>query len=326
MKRILGNYLSQENNDFPVDAETFQYIQDNVSMLSILGNLAGDKAILLGCEPEQNGTRRKAGYLFVRTKDFPDGEVLYWEGGSISGGMHIQKEVISVSAEDDTTEQTIEYTGAYTIRYLAAGFGEENYKWTDMHTVASLQQMAADIEAKNKTLENKIALLTPPPVGVVQIWAGKNIPSGYVLCDGQQYKSTEYAELYKVIGTAYNNAVDYNGVRFSTSTGYFRVPDLRGRFIVGYDTADSDYNSYGKAGGEKKHALTTTEMPSHNHVENLWKQGSNTWREGGKNSGAHAVSWHDQTTPFGVTAYTGGGQKHENRPPFYTLAYIMRVK
>lgn len=112
----------------------------------------------------------------------------------------------------------------------------------------------------------------------------------------------------------------------SPTSGYFRLPDLRGRFVVGYNVSDADYGSYGKVGGEKKHTLTVDEIPSHAHGENLWTGGNGSWRSGGSNSYPEAVSWHDRTTPFGTTDRTGGGGSHENRPPYYTLAYVMRTK
>ena len=40
---------------------------------------------------------------------------------------------------------------------------------------------------------------------------------------------------------------------------------VKGKFIVGVDEDDSDFETSSSEGGEKKHTLTITEMPSHNH-------------------------------------------------------------
>ena len=129
----------QPNKNFPVDCETLDALQTNIALLQVLGNLAGDKTILLGCEEEQNGTRRKAGYVFLKTKDFPEGEVIYWEGGSIWGGMCLKQAAIPVQA------QGYEYPQAYVERSLAPGVGEENYKWEDFHEAQSLPELEAQI-------------------------------------------------------------------------------------------------------------------------------------------------------------------------------------
>ena len=51
-----------------------------------------------------------------------------------------------------------------------------------------------------------------------------------------------------------------------TVEGYGVVPDLRSRFIVGYDERTDnqtiDYSEIGTTGGEAKHVLTIEEMPS----------------------------------------------------------------
>ena len=91
MKQVYGRYLLQPNKDFPLDCETFDALQTNMHIISILGNIAGDKAILLGCEPEEGGTSRAAGYVFLRTQAHPEGEVLYWEGGNVAGGMYLKR-------------------------------------------------------------------------------------------------------------------------------------------------------------------------------------------------------------------------------------------
>lgn len=134
------------------------------------------------------------------------------------------------------------------------------------------------------------------PVGGIIMWSGSpaDIPDGWALCDGR------------------------------TSNGR-TTPNLSGKFIVGYSSSDSDYNPVGKTGGEKKHTLTVAEMPSHTHNMKF-------------KSYDLAASWKDQRSFYSVnqgnedqndpktTQSTGGGQSHENRPPYYALCFIMRVK
>ena len=110
MKQIHGRYLLQPNKDFPADCEMLDYLQTNAHVVSIIGNLAGDKAVLFGCDPMDNGARRAEGYVFLHTREHPEGEVLYWEGGAIGSGMYLKQEVISVQA------QGYDYPQAYVRR------------------------------------------------------------------------------------------------------------------------------------------------------------------------------------------------------------------
>lgn len=311
MKQTVGRFLLQPDKDFPIDCETLDYMQTNVAMVSILGNIAGDKAILQGCELEQNDTRRKVGYVFLKTKDYPEGELLYWEGGNVSGGMYIKQEVISVAA------QGYEYPQAYVVRSLAAGIGSENYSWNDFKAIKTAQEL----DEYNKTQDATVATLAPPPLGIVQMWAGSKVPSGYELCEGQQLRISDYPALYNALGATFNNAYAYNGSRYSTTSGYFRLPDLRGRFVVGYNPSDGDYDAYGKAGGEKKHALTVGEMPSHSHTYQLYKVGN-----GDRSRYSYKSNSDSDTNDTLNSSSVGGNSAHENRPPYYTLAYIMQLK
>lgn len=119
--------------------------------------------------------------------------------------------------------------------------------------------------------------------GMIIIWSGavNAVPTGWALCDGT------------------------NG-----------TPNLSGKFIVGYDAADVDYNTIGKPGGEKRHTLTIDEMPPHNHsmVNSNSDNGSGKPATGNDTAEGAAL----------ITSSTGGGQAHENRPPYYTLAYIIK--
>jgi microcystin-dependent protein len=159
--------------------------------------------------------------------------------------------------------------------------------------------------------------------GMVTMWSGtiNNIPSGWLICDGT------------------------NG-----------TPDLRGRFVLGYNTnasevtGTSDNNGFttintgaragpwfsdtiGKNGGEVRHTLSTKEIPSHTHSVNVFKV--NTWHDGGgTNGGTCCIASGNGAQNVTVTNTTDGGAvgngpltpntPHNTLPPFYVLAYIMK--
>ncbi|EMA57163.1 hypothetical protein [Halorubrum lipolyticum] len=90
------------------------------------------------------------------------------------------------------------------------------------------------------------------------------------------------------------------------------TPDLRDRFVAG---AGGQYAA-GDTGGSDSVQLTESEMPSHTHGTNAVSPGG-----GGTNYGTEFSQDHD---PANIED-TGGDEPHENRPPFYALAFIMKV-
>lgn len=338
MDKITGNFLSQANKDFPLDCETLEYLQNLAALAAALGNIGGDKIVISGCAANSEGTRRGEGYVFLRTKDCPEGEVLRWEGGPTTGGMYLKQEAIGVSANN------VEYPKAYTRRTLAPGIGAENYKWADFAEIKSIRELMAE----NEALREEIARLQPAPLGIIEMWAGSTVPEGYVLCDGRTLSSTEYPELYKVLGATFNTAMSANGSRYTTPSGQFRVPDLRGRFVVGRHDSDNDYNTAGQAGGVKSVTLTEEHLPGHVHDVRDYMMIPNggsectrgRWKVGGaeREVGYDAVEGNPKRSQTGgdhrewmqwvehPSEAAGGGAAHENRPPYYVLAYIMRLK
>lgn len=110
----------------------------------------------------------------------------------------------------------------------------------------------------------------------------------------------------------WSGAVNTIPTGWAICNGSNGTPDLRDRFIVG---AGSTY-SVGATGGEATHTLTVEEIPSHRH--SISAKTYNTARGTGG-----SVNLVDPTSNY--TGYTGGGQAHENRPPYYALAYIMKL-
>lgn len=191
-------------------------------------------------------------------------------------------------------------------------------------------------------IENKLV-----PLGMIHIWAGSadKLPENYLLCNGQAINQSDYPELYSVIGSTFNVAANSNGEKWSApSSGMFRLPDLQGRFIVGYSSSNNDYRSIANTGGETKHALSQGEMPSHTHLvqDYYGVESSKTageYKNKNKLYGGYKLL---DSTYYGIkngdedndsmlysthnTGFEGNGDAHENRPPYYVLAYIMRAK
>ena len=105
--------------------------------------------------------------------------------------------------------------------------------------------------------------LVPP--GTLFPYAGlawQTTNTDFLLCDGAWVSRERYANLYSAISTVYDD---------SPPDGKFRLPDLRGRYVVGALGQAENTNTRVECQisddvyGEEKHALTAPEMPTHTH-------------------------------------------------------------
>jgi microcystin-dependent protein len=63
------------------------------------------------------------------------------------------------------------------------------------------------------------------PIGTIQTFAFNTVPEGWLVCDGELLSINLFPELYSVIGTVFGGNGESN----------FALPDLRGRFIRGWN-------------------------------------------------------------------------------------------
>ncbi len=177
-----------------------------------------------------------------------------------------------------------------------------------------------DIHTKGLAVDgfSKNALV---PTGSIIMWSGNPLalPAGWALCDGKTY-------------------------------GALVTPDLRGRFIVGagqnsqpgQNEKDNPNYSAGDKGGVNTYQLKAIEsgLPGHTHTSNphdhgySWTVNSNDTDKGANNKGGAAradeVTVDDRrTVPTTVTINDAPSQDavqaHENRPPYFALAYIIKI-
>lgn len=111
--------------------------------------------------------------------------------------------------------------------------------------------------------------------------------------------------------------VFFDDLDHSDFLGYTWEIVSQGRFPVGLDTNDTDFNIIGKTGGEKTHKLTVSEMPSHKHNMHYGSAA------GGNGSG-YVYSGTEGTGAAAIVA-AGGNQPHNNVPPYIVMAFWKRI-
>lgn len=185
---------------------------------------------------------------------------------------------------------------------------EEEKLWIN----SSLSTNQAKYKDGNTWKELSIKALDSMPIGSIIAFAGTTIPNGWLECNGSAVSRTTYADLFSTIGTSHGSG---NG------TTTFNIPNLKGKTIFGLNTNDLDFEAIGNDGGEKKHTLTTDEMPAHSHTQRV--EWSNTSYD---NSIAVTIANSKLVVDKGLTTGSaGGGQAHNNLPPYIVEKYIIKA-
>ena len=155
-------------------------------------------------------------------------------------------------------------------------------------------------------------------------WVGFNFaPRGYAPCDGQLMSISSNQALFALLGTTYGG----NG---QTT---FALPDMRGRMPVHRGQGPGlTPRTEGELGGSEVVTLSTNQMPAHTHTAMASVSEAsavtplgNTW---GSKARVTLYSPGGGNSPLGATAITsaGGGQPHDNMPPYTTLNCIIAVQ
>ncbi|MDR3140186.1 MAG: tail fiber protein [Tannerellaceae bacterium] len=276
------NFTAKDN--FPLSSDAMEMMQQMIGSSADTALLGGSNYILSGCADDGSGNV-SSGIIVI------NGELLTFAGGAKRSKITIQQTGKTLSAFGVSYPEACVYRTA-----VFSDTGE--YNWSDFVQVLT-----------NKQIEEKINSLKSEEAGFVKMWSGRidRIPEDYRLCNGDTIITASYPEL------AYSLGKD--------SESSFNLPDLRKRFVVGYDNSSFDYNAIGKTGGQETVTLSIDQMPIHSHTIKFMNQ---NWGDN-----ANSRPFPDPGGSSGYTAETtsaGGGQLHENRPPYYTLAYVIKVR
>ena len=159
------------------------------------------------------------------------------------------------------------------------------------------------------TRANLLDAVPVNPPGVIVPYGGSSAPAGWLICDGREVRISDYNKLYTAIG--------YNfGPKTEVTAGYFKLPDMRGRFPLGLDnmggtsanrvTADSA-DSIGSGSGSESATIAVENLPEHKHnmrADNL-DQFYAIADVSGSSSDANVI-------PYDAPTSTGAGQALNN--------------
>lgn len=202
------------------------------------------------------------------------------------------------------------------------------------------------------------SVITDELAGVIQMFAGSTAPNGWLICNGAAVSRSDYATLFRVIGTT------YGGGDGSTT---FNLPDLRGRFPIGVGNGDAGGHTnhtlaqkggnenaivpYHRHGLNGENAAASSANASHTHAagsgthymyrdtdgasstrSGVGGSGKYTWTSGSVNgfisstNTASASAAHGHSLA-GNSAYAGtsGNTTGANMPPYITLNFIIHA-
>lgn len=130
----------------------------------------------------------------------------------------------------------------------------------------------------------------------------ETIPSNLIIADGRTVLRTEYPDLWELYPSSSKTANDLT------------VPDLTDKFILASGANFADLSQ----GGEVEHTLTIPEIPQHDHSWSQYTFGIDIESVGVPDPTGVGQPQLPQTTGI-----TGGGQPHNNMPPYFALRYAI---
>jgi microcystin-dependent protein len=160
-------------------------------------------------------------------------------------------------------------------------------------------------------------------IGMIKMFIGDYAPEYYTLCDGRPLPVQQNQALFAVIG-----------YRYGGSGATFNVPDLRGRMPIGMGTGVNPAlttRQLGQSGGTETVTLNATQIPPHTHTYNALSGNREATSPAGNFLGNAAGNFYSQQDPgdqllpmnAGAISPAGGGQPHNNMPPFLCVNFII---
>ena len=186
--------------------------------------------------------------------------------------------------------------------YILKFFFED--KLEDIEIEFNIERKELDVKEKNQIFENSLNKLS----GQFKIFQKR-------IEDLENYKNN-FLNLCWPVGSYYWTNKDKSPEELFGG----KWEKIEGKFIYAAD----NNRKVDSTGGEEKVTLTINEMPSHSHTP---KEGGNFCRYSGSNCGEIGCDFSalKDCCGFDSTSSTGGGQPHENMPPYIAAFCWKRI-
>lgn len=146
------------------------------------------------------------------------------------------------------------------------------------------------------------------PVGSIFAWPYPGtISPPMIEANGQFLNPEDYPALFAIYGYTFGQMSDK-----------FKVPDYRGRTVIGMNSEDENFSSMNKAGGAVEISLTEDQNATHNHQFVMLSFGPET-----DGNSTTLAGYNMEST--GHTGVGGGGKPHNNMPPYFTSKWVIRA-
>jgi microcystin-dependent protein len=166
--------------------------------------------------------------------------------------------------------------------------------------------------------------MSEPFLAEVRAFGFNFAPRGWAKCDGQILPINQNQSLFSLLGTNYGGDGRTN----------FALPDLRGRTPLHQGTSGTPgavSHTLGQKSGEEAHALTTSEMPNHDHSLAANAAPATSDEPQGNlpaRPGFDAYRSPSALGAFGseTISHSGAGQGHENMQPWMAINYCIALQ
>lgn len=175
-----------------------------------------------------------------------------------------------------------------------------------------------------------LQLNSPVPSGFIGMWSGVTAPTGWYLCDGTN--GTPDLRNRFIVGAGTSYAIGATGGADTVTLSESQIP-----------SHTHSISATSSGAGAHNHSITISD-PGHKHIyysgngigapgyptvegdlnNNILATPETAPATTGITASASAVGDHTHTITASATT-TGGSLAHENRPPYYALAYIMKA-